>query len=143
MVGLGFAMLGLGIWSVVARFRKRLYDWPWLHRLAVVMGPAGFVAVIAGWVTTEAGRQPYTVYGQLLTSQSHSPLAAPAVATSLAVFVVVYFSVFGAGIFYLLKLMARRPERGESQPPQVPQRAAGITPAPGIDEGLIVGGADL
>ena len=50
MVGLGFAMLGLGIWSLVARFRKRLYDWPWLHRLAVVMGPAGFVAVIAGWV---------------------------------------------------------------------------------------------
>jgi cytochrome d ubiquinol oxidase subunit I len=143
MVGLGFAMLGLGIWSLVARFRKRLYDWPWLHRLAVVMGPAGFVAVIAGWVTTEAGRQPYTVYGQLLTDQSHSPLAAPAVATSLAVFAVVYFSVFGAGTFYLLTLMARRPERDESEPPHVPQRAAGITPAPSIGEDLIVGGADL
>jgi len=143
MVGLGFAMLGLGIWSVVARFRKRLYDWPWLHRLAVVMGPAGFVAVIAGWVTTEAGRQPYTVYGQLLTSQSHSPLAAPAVAASLVAFAVVYFGVFGAGTFYLLRLMARRPERDESEPPHVPQRAAGITPAPGIYEGPIVGGADL
>jgi cytochrome d ubiquinol oxidase subunit I len=143
MVGLGFAMLGLGIWSLVARFRKRLYDWPWLHRLAVVMGPAGFVAVIAGWVTTEAGRQPYTVYGQLLTSQSHSPLAAPAVAASLAAFAVVYFSVFGAGTFYLLRLMARRPERDESELPHVPQRAAGITPAPGIDEGSIIGGADL
>ncbi len=63
MVGLGFAMLGLGLWSLVARARKRLYDWPWLHRAAILMGPAGFVAVIAGWVTTEVGRQPYTVYG--------------------------------------------------------------------------------
>jgi cytochrome d ubiquinol oxidase subunit I len=96
MVGLGFAMLGLGLWSLLARARRRLYDSPWLHRAAVLMGPAGFVAVIAGWVTTEVGRQPFTVYGQLLTAQSHSPLAAPAVAASLLAFVVVYFTVFGA-----------------------------------------------
>ncbi|EJU09707.1 cytochrome bd ubiquinol oxidase subunit I, partial [Sphingomonas sp. LH128] len=78
MVGLGMAMLGLGLLSLVSRTRRKLYDWPLLHRLAVVMGPAGFVAVIAGWVTTEVGRQPYTVYGYLLTAQSHSPLQASA-----------------------------------------------------------------
>ena len=133
MVGLGFAMLGLGLWSLVARARRRLYDWPWLHRAAIAMGPAGFVAVIAGWITTEVGRQPYTIYGQLLTGQSHSPLAAPAVAASLAAFVIVYFFAFGAGIFYLLRMMAKPPERHEAEPDHVPQRAAGITPAAGVD----------
>ena len=86
MVGVGLAILGLGVCSLIARARGRLYDWRLLHRGAVLLGPAGFVAVIAGWVTTEVGRQPYTVYGQLLTAESHSPLAAPAVAASLVVF---------------------------------------------------------
>jgi cytochrome d ubiquinol oxidase subunit I len=135
MVGLGFAILTLGIFSLVARACGRLYEWRWLHRAAVCMGPAGFVAVIAGWVTTEVGRQPYTVYGQLLTAQSHSPLAAPAVAASLLAFVLVYFSVFGAGVVYLLNMMARGPASGgaESPPPSGPQHAAGITPAPALD----------
>jgi len=134
MVGLGLAMLGLGLWSLVARARGRLYDWPWLHRAAIAMGPAGFVAVIAGWVTTEVGRQPYTVYGLLETAQSHSPLAAPAVATSLLAFVLVYFFAFGAGTMYLLRLMAKPPEPGEAEPPHMPQRAAGITPAPAVGD---------
>jgi len=130
MVGLGFAMLGLGLWSLVARWRRRLYDWPWLHRAAVLMGPSGFVAVIAGWMTTEVGRQPYTVYGQLLTAQSHSPLAAPAVASSLVAFVMVYFAVFGAGTWYILHLMHRPAEPHEPLPDAMPVRTAGITPAP-------------
>jgi cytochrome d ubiquinol oxidase subunit I len=136
MVGLGVAMLGLGLWSLVARLRRRLYEWSWLHRGAVAMGPAGFVAVIAGWVTTEVGRQPYTVYGLLTTAQSRSPLEASAVAASLLAFVVVYFFAFGAGTYYLLRLMAKPPERHEAEPPKVPQRAAGITPAPAVGAAL-------
>ncbi|XRZ46987.1 cytochrome ubiquinol oxidase subunit I [Bradyrhizobium ganzhouense] len=132
MVGLGFAMLGLGLWSLLARFRRQLYDWPWLHRACVALGPAGFVAVIAGWVTTEVGRQPFTVYGLLRTAESHSPLAAPAVAVSLVAFVLVYFAAFGAGTYYLLRLMAKPPAPGEKEPPMVPQRAAGITPATSV-----------
>jgi cytochrome d ubiquinol oxidase subunit I len=97
MVALGMAMLGLGLWGLLARFRGKLYDWRWMHRAAVAMGPAGFVAVIAGWVTTEVGRQPYTIYGLLLTADSRSPIAAPAVAASLLAFVIVYFFVFGSG----------------------------------------------
>ena len=139
MVTLGLAMLGLGAWSLLARLRGRLYDWRWLQRAAAAMGPAGFVAVLAGWVTTEVGRQPYTVYGLLLTAQSHSPLAAPAVAASLLAFVVVYFAAFGAGTYYLLRLMAKPPEAGETEPPQVPHRAAGITPAPGLGATLQAG----
>jgi cytochrome bd ubiquinol oxidase subunit I len=129
MVGLGLAMLTLGLWSLIGRWRGRLYDSPWLHRAAVAMGPAGFVAVIAGWVTTEVGRQPYTVYGRLLTSASLSPIGAPAVAASLLAFISVYFVVFGAGAAYLLRMMGRLPSAAEFEPPHIPQHAAGITPA--------------
>lgn len=134
MVGLGMAMLALALFGIVARIRGRLYGWSSLHRAAIVMGPAGFVAVIAGWITTEVGRQPYTVYGQLLTAQSHSPLQVSAVAASLVTFVVVYFVVFGAGTYYLLHLMAKPPEPHESAPSPIPQRAAGTTPAPALTE---------
>jgi len=109
MVGLGTLMLLLGLWSLYARIRGRLYDSPWLHRLALVMGPSGFVAVIAGWVTTEVGRQPYTVYGLLRTAESVSPLQAPAVASSLLAFIAVYFIVFGAGITSARRWRPRAP----------------------------------
>ena len=97
------------------------------------MGPSGFVAVIAGWVTAEVGRQPYTVYGLLRTADSASPLAAPAVAASLAAFVIVYFAVFGIGTWYILRLMAGPPHPGESGllgPDAAPLRTSGITPGP-------------
>jgi cytochrome d ubiquinol oxidase subunit I len=129
MVGLGFLMLGLGLFSLVARWRRRLYDWRWLHRFALAMGPAGFVAVIAGWVTTEVGRQPYVVYGLLRTRDAVSPIAAPAVSASLTAFVIVYFAVFAMGTWYILRLMRRPPHQGESEPEHVPIRTAGITPA--------------
>lgn len=105
MVGLGFAMLGLGVWSLWRRVRGRLYDDRGLHRVAILMGPMGFVAVLAGWITTEVGRQPFTVYGLLRTSDSLAPVAAPAVAASLIAFIIVYFFIFGAGTFYLLRMM--------------------------------------
>lgn len=126
MVGLGMAMFGLGLWSLFARARGKLYEWRWLHRAGVAMGPAGFVAVIAGWITTEVGRQPYTVYGLLRTADSASPLAAPAVAASLIAFVVVYFAVFGIGTWYILKLMAKGVEPGESETDGAPIRTGGV-----------------
>ena len=130
MVGLGFLMALLGIISLVARWRGQLYDWRWLHRFAMVMGPAGFVAVLAGWFTTETGRQPFAIYGLLRTADSASPLDASAVTASLVAFVIVYFIVFGAGVTYILRLIASPPHHGEQGPREdVPQRAAGLTPA--------------
>jgi cytochrome d ubiquinol oxidase subunit I len=105
MISLGFAMLGLGVWSLWRRVRGKLYDDNLLKRAAIVMGPMGFVAVLAGWVTTEVGRQPFTVYGLLRTTDSLAPIDAPAVAVSLLAFIIVYFFVFGAGTFYILRLM--------------------------------------
>jgi len=133
MVGLGFAMLGLGLFSLVARARRSLYDWPALHRLAILMGPTGFVAVIAGWITTEVGRQPYVIYGVLRTADAASPLDAPAVAASLLAFILVYFTVFGIGVWYILKLMGKAPHAGEygvKRGDTGPIRTAGITPGP-------------
>ena len=135
MVGLGLLMLALGACSLLARLRGRLYDWRWLKRFAVLMGPAGFIAVIAGWITTEVGRQPFTVYGLLRTAESASPLAAPAVGASLVAFVIVYFAVFGLGSGYLLKLMSRAPQPHEPEPANAPAHAAGITPAQALAGG--------
>jgi cytochrome d ubiquinol oxidase subunit I len=132
MVGMGFLMLGLGLFSLWNRWRGTLYESRLLHAFALAMGPAGFVAVLAGWITTETGRQPFTVYGALKTVDSASPLAAPAVASSLIAFVIVYFIVYAAGLTYLFRLMASSPHHGELGPPaDLPARAAGITPAAG------------
>nr|WP_047168230.1 cytochrome ubiquinol oxidase subunit I [Sphingomonas sp. Y57] len=134
MVGIGLAIFALGLLSLVARVRGRLYDWPLLHRFAILLGPSGFAAVIAGWVTTEVGRQPYVVYGLLRTADAASPLAAPAVGASLLAFIIVYFAVFGVGVWYILKLMAKPPQRGESaDAAEGPIRSAGITPAPSVE----------
>jgi cytochrome d ubiquinol oxidase subunit I len=133
MVGIGFAMLGIGLWSLWGRVRGRLYEMPWLHRAAVLMGPSGFAAVLAGWITTEVGRQPYVIYGVLRTADAASPLDAPAVAASLLAFILVYFTVFGIGVWYILKLMGKAPHAGEygvKRGDTGPIRTAGITPGP-------------
>jgi cytochrome bd ubiquinol oxidase subunit I len=128
MVAIGFAMLGVGLWSAWARWKGRLLEARWLHRAAVVMGPSGFLAVLCGWITTEVGRQPFTVYGLLRTSDSVAPLQAEAVGTSLIAFIVVYFFVFGSGSFYVMRLMSKRPKDKIDIDQIGPTRTAGITP---------------
>lgn len=132
MVAIGFAMLGLGLWSGWARWKGRLHDLRWLHRAAVVMGPSGFLAVLCGWITTEVGRQPFTVYGLLRTADSAAPLQADAVGASLIAFIVVYFLVFGSGAFYVMALMSRRPRDRIDVDEIGPTRTAG--PAPFADD---------
>ena len=126
MVAIGMAMAALGLWSLWLRYRQELYETPWMHRAALVMGPSGFVAVLAGWITTEVGRQPWTVYGLLRTEDSISPIAAEGVAVSLAAFIVVYTIVFVAGVRYMLILMAKPPEATEAlHADDGPSRAGG------------------
>jgi cytochrome bd ubiquinol oxidase subunit I len=141
MVGLGLLMITLGGLALVARLRGRLYEWRNLHRFSIAMGPAGFVAVIAGWVTTEVGRQPYTVYGLLRTADSVSPLDTPAVASSLVAFIIVYFAVFSVGTWYILRLMAHAPVPAEPgfEGGHGPIRTAGITPATAVDPDRVIG----
>ena len=139
MIALGFAMLGLGAWALWRRWRGRLYDDRLLHRAAIAMGPTGFVAVLAGWITTEVGRQPFTVYGLLRTSESLAPVAAPAVAASLTAFIVVYFFIFGAGTYYILRMMNMPPSTPHLGLNDGPIRTAGTTPAVQMDPDMIAG----
>ncbi|KKJ76030.1 cytochrome D ubiquinol oxidase subunit I [Kiloniella litopenaei] len=131
MVGLGFLMAALGAWSFLRRMQNKLYETPLMLRFATWMAPSGFIALLAGWITTEVGRQPYTVYGLLRTSDSISPIDAPAVAISLLAFVVVYFAVFGVGVVYILRLMKRTPDTDipdDYKSDGVPVRATSMFP---------------
>jgi cytochrome bd ubiquinol oxidase subunit I len=110
MVGMGLLMLLLGVLGLVVRLRHKLYDTRWFKRFALAMGPSGVIALLAGWITTEVGRQPWVVYGVLRTADAVSPLSSQQVGTSLLVFVIVYFLVFGTGVYYMLKLMAKGPD---------------------------------
>uniref|UniRef100_A0A8J4H9Q8 Cytochrome ubiquinol oxidase subunit I n=1 Tax=Acidicaldus sp. TaxID=1872105 RepID=A0A8J4H9Q8_9PROT len=130
MVGLGLLMVGVGLLGAWLRWRGQLYQAAWFHRIQVAMAPAGFIALLTGWMVTEVGRQPYTVYGMLRTIDSASPIGLPGVAISLAGFAIVYFIVYGAGIAILLREMARPPVPGEPSAPRSPTRAAGLMPGP-------------
>ncbi|HEX5650142.1 MAG TPA: cytochrome ubiquinol oxidase subunit I [Steroidobacteraceae bacterium] len=131
MVAVGVAMFLIGLWSLWLRTRRTMYEQRVFLRAVAALGPSGLVAVIAGWITTEVGRQPYTIYGVLRTADSVSPVATEAVAASLVAFVVVYFAVFGAGAFYMLRLMREPPKPAEPElPAHEPMRAQGIMPGP-------------
>ena len=113
---MGLAMVGLGIWGAIAWATKRLDRATLYHRALVLAAPSGFVAVLAGWIAAEVGRQPYVVYGVLRTADAVSPVEAGAVATSLLLFMIVYAIVFSAGALYILRLMANGPESDEPPP---------------------------
>jgi cytochrome d ubiquinol oxidase subunit I len=117
MVGLAMLMITLGLWALWARWRGKLYDSRLLQRFALAMGPAGLVAMLAGWYTTEIGRQPWVVYGLMRTADGVTPHQAPEVGLTLLLFVLVYFLVFGAGIRYLLRLMRHAPDADSSHAP--------------------------
>ena len=116
MVGMGLIMVTLGVWGAFNWITKRVDRATWYHRALVLAAPSGFVAVLAGWVAAEVGRQPYVVYGVLRTADAVSPVAAGSVAISLLFFMVVYAIVFSAGALYILRLIATGPETGEPPP---------------------------
>lgn len=109
MVGIGMAMILTGVMAVILYFRKRLFDFRPFQLWCMAMMPSGFIALLAGWFVTEVGRQPYTVYGVLRTGESISPVIAEQVALSLGIFIVVYTMIFGAGSYYILKLIGKGP----------------------------------
>jgi cytochrome d ubiquinol oxidase subunit I len=127
MVGAGLAMLGLVLVGLWLRLRRRLYDREWFLRVLMFASPLGFVAVVAGWTTTEVGRQPWTVYGVMRTAASVTPsLTGLDVLISLAGYVVAYAVMFPAGLW-----MVRRIVRGGvSLPDETPPVSAGRPSAP-------------
>ena len=109
MVGIGVLMIFTafaGLWLMKSNKLETSRNF---QRLCLLMGPSGFVAVIAGWFTAEVGRQPYTVQGLLRTADSVSPITANSVGMSLVVFFFTYLVIFSAGLYYLFKLMKKGP----------------------------------
>ena len=125
MVGLGLLMILLGGVGAVLLWRRRLFESGWFLRFCVAMGPSGFIAVLAGWMVTEVGRQPWVVYGVLRTRDAVSPVTAGEVATSLIAYIVVYAIVFTAGALFILRLMAEGPVAALAEPAPRQDRAPG------------------
>lgn len=127
MVALGILMALVGFWSLWLRRNSTLFTNTLFHRVALCMAPAGFLALLCGWITTEVGRQPWTVYGLLRTSDSVSPIALSSMAVTMTAFVVVYVLVFGSGMGILVRLLGRAPQEGEHDTP--PSHASDILAA--------------
>ncbi|MGD2271402.1 MAG: cytochrome ubiquinol oxidase subunit I [Desulfobacterales bacterium] len=127
MVGIGILMVVSGVMAVVLFFRKKLFETRWFQFWCMALTPAGFIAVLAGWFVTEIGRQPYIAYEVLRTSESVSPVIGPNIALSLLAFIITYIFVFGAGSYYILRLIGQGPDttdkaygtHGVGEPPLV------------------------
>ncbi|AVF34788.1 cytochrome ubiquinol oxidase subunit I [Rahnella sikkimica] len=115
MAGLGMLMIVLGLWSLWLRWRGNLYENKAFLRFTLLMGPSGLLALLAGWFTTEIGRQPWVVYGLLRTKDAVSSHGEMQMSISLLLFVVIYSSVFGVGYLYMMKLIRKGPQPHEGQ----------------------------
>ena len=115
MVAIGTAMLAIAALGLL--FFRREEPPRWYLRAWIAMLPSGFVAVLAGWFTAEIGRQPWVVYGLMRTADANTAIGAGSVLASLVAFALVYAIVFGAGTFYLLKLLKKGPVEIETKPP--------------------------
>ena len=111
MVGCGMLMLAIAITGAILRWRGRLHSTIWFHYVCALATPLGFIAILAGWTVTEVGRQPYVVYGHLLTADAASPISTPAVATTLVGFFIVYNLLLAAFFWYAGKLVWRGPSQ--------------------------------
>jgi cytochrome bd ubiquinol oxidase subunit I len=108
MVGIGFALVALGAWLAWSWWRRRdLPGSPWFLRAAVLAGPAAAIALEAGWVVTEVGRQPWVVYGVLLTRDAVNPH--PGLVAGLLTVLAVYAVLTVATVAVLRRLARRGP----------------------------------
>jgi cytochrome d ubiquinol oxidase subunit I len=105
-------MLLIACAGVYLFFKKKLFTLTTFHKVCIWVSPIGFITILAGWYTTEVGRQPYVVYGLLRTSDSISPVALHDLMFSFTLFVIVYFFITSFGIYYIFKLIVGGVEEG-------------------------------
>ena len=113
MVGIGMLMIITGILAVYLLFKNKLFTNSNFHKWCILIAPSGFIALLAGWITTEVGRQPYVIYGIMRTKDAISTISTTQVSISLLGFVIAYSIVFSAGIFYIFKLIKKGPLVGD------------------------------
>jgi cytochrome bd ubiquinol oxidase subunit I len=119
MIGLGVVMLAVSWWGAWRMWRGTLLEGGAFLRTASWCGPSGFIAVLAGWVVAESGRQPWIVHGLMRTSDAVSPVAAQTVLATLLSFIVLYLSLLWAFLFYARKLVLRGTEGASVEPRHV------------------------
>lgn len=123
MLAVGFYMIAAALFGILLWWRDRLFDTNWYLRILSMTWWSGFVAVIAGWVVTESGRQPWLVHGILRTADAISPVPAASLLGTLTLFVVCYGIVFSMGIYYINRLINKGPEgRALEEPVGFPNR---------------------
>jgi len=110
MVGCGLVLIAISWLGLWLRWRKKLYDLAWFNLICAFTSPLGFIAILCGWTVTEAGRQPWIVYGRLRTADAIAPVAGGAVAVSLAFFAVVYLVLLAAFFYYALRIVLAGPQ---------------------------------
>jgi cytochrome d ubiquinol oxidase subunit I len=118
MVGMGVLMLAIGFVGVWLWWRAKLFDTGWYLQYVQYAWPLGFIAILAGWYTTEVGRQPWIATGILRTADAISPVSWGAVLTTLVLFVLVYGVVFAMGIYYINRLIEYGPKGTAAEPPE-------------------------
>ena len=121
MVAIGVTLIAIGLFGVLLWWRKTLFTTRWYLHIVARAWWLGFVAILAGWLTTESGRQPYVAYGILRTDQALSPVSAATVATSLTLFVLVYCVLFSIGIYYIHRLIWNGPKGEAVKPTALPE----------------------
>jgi cytochrome d ubiquinol oxidase subunit I len=109
MVGIGFFMIAAALLGAFLWWRGSLFETGWYLRVMAQCWWLGFVAVIAGWVVTETGRQPWVAYHILRTADATSPIPGATIAGTLALFIITYGIVFWFGIYYINRLIAQGP----------------------------------
>jgi cytochrome d ubiquinol oxidase subunit I len=124
MVGVGLILLAIAVTGAFLRWHGRLYDTAWFQKVAMAATPLGFVAVLAGWTVTEAGRQPFVVYGHLRTADAVSPISAGAVTSTLLLFFIVYNVLLLAFVWFAVRAVLKGPAR---------TGMAEQSPKPGLD----------
>jgi cytochrome d ubiquinol oxidase subunit I len=129
MVGCGLVLIALSLIGLWLRMRGRLFDTGWFGFLCAFSSPIGFFAILCGWTVTEAGRQPWLVYGLLRTADAVSPIAAGTVALSFALFVVIYAVLLAAFFFYAAKFVLAGPPAGPSDEPLAVRPGTDSAPA--------------
>lgn len=121
MVAIGMALIAIGLAGAVLWWRGKLCTTGWYLHIVARAWWLGFVAILAGWLTTESGRQPYVAYGILRTDQAISPVSAATVAVSLALFVLIYGVLFSIGIYYIHRLIWNGPKGAAVKPVTFPE----------------------
>jgi cytochrome bd ubiquinol oxidase subunit I len=121
MVAIGLALIAIGLVGAFLWWRKKLFTTRWYLHVVARGWWLGFIAILAGWLTTESGRQPYVAYGILRTDEALSPVSAATVATSLTLFVLVYCVLFSIGIYYIHRLIWNGPKGEAVKPVALPE----------------------